>query len=29
MCGPGRKDVFARAQGVFGADAEGYRGLVA
>jgi hypothetical protein len=26
---PGGKDVFARAPGVFGADAEGYRGLVA
>jgi hypothetical protein len=29
MRGPGGKDVFARALGVFGADAEGYRGLVA
>jgi hypothetical protein len=26
---PGGKDVFARAPGVFGADAERYRGLVA
>jgi hypothetical protein len=26
MRGPGGKDVFARAPGVFGADAEGYRG---
>jgi hypothetical protein len=26
---PGGEDVFARAPGVFGADAEGYRGLVA
>jgi hypothetical protein len=29
MRGPGGKDVFARAPGVFDADAEGYRGLVA
>jgi hypothetical protein len=29
MRSPGGKDVFARAPGVFGADAEGYRGLVA
>jgi hypothetical protein len=29
MRGPRGKDVFARAPGVFGADAEGYRGLVA
>jgi hypothetical protein len=26
---PGGKDVFARAPGVFGSDAEGYRGLLA
>jgi hypothetical protein len=29
MRGPRGKDVFARAPGVFGVDAEGYRGLVA
>jgi hypothetical protein len=29
MRGPRGKDVFARAPGVFSADAEGYRGLVA
>jgi hypothetical protein len=27
--GPRGKDVFARAPGVFGSDAEGYRGLLA
>jgi hypothetical protein len=29
MRGPGGKDVFARGPGVFGADAGGYRGLMA
>jgi hypothetical protein len=29
MRGPRGEDVFSRAPGVFGADAEGYRGLVA
>jgi hypothetical protein len=29
VCGPGGKDVFARAPGVFGSDAEGYQGLLA
>jgi hypothetical protein len=27
--GPGGEDVFARAPGVFGSDAEGYRWLLA
>jgi hypothetical protein len=29
MCGPRGKDVFARAPGVFGANAGGYRGSMA
>jgi hypothetical protein len=29
MCGPRGEDVFARAPGVFGANAGGYRGSVA
>jgi hypothetical protein len=29
MCGPWGKDVFARALGVFGANAEGYQGSMA
>jgi hypothetical protein len=29
MCGPWGKDVFARAPGVFGVNAGGYRGSVA